>query len=314
MKKLLTIIPLVFLLCFTFSCQQGEEVAEDSKEEATFGVVSVDGFDLAYSIEGTGIPCAAVGDALSISRGTSKALREYFKFIFIDSRMTTPTKEGFDISTITFDTLVDDIEMVRKTLGIEKFCVFGHSISGLLALEYARKYPEHTSHVIMNGTPPFFNEDFVAMGIEYWESNASDDRKAILKQNMERLTPEKISSLTQSEAEITSYVSEGPKIFFDQTYDCSWIFKGGFWNIEVWDHLFDVIMADYDLAEGRAVTTPIFLALGRYDYLVPVHVWDSEKGKLPTVSLNLFEKSGHWAFLEEHDLFDKKLIDWIKSN
>ena len=29
MKKLLTIIPLVILLCFTFSCQQGEEVAEE---------------------------------------------------------------------------------------------------------------------------------------------------------------------------------------------------------------------------------------------------------------------------------------------
>ena len=29
MKKLLTIIPLVFLLCFTFSCQQGEEVPEE---------------------------------------------------------------------------------------------------------------------------------------------------------------------------------------------------------------------------------------------------------------------------------------------
>ncbi len=29
MKKLLMVIPLVFLLCFTFSCQQGEEVAEE---------------------------------------------------------------------------------------------------------------------------------------------------------------------------------------------------------------------------------------------------------------------------------------------
>ncbi len=29
MKRLLTIIPLVILLCFTFSCQQGEEVAEE---------------------------------------------------------------------------------------------------------------------------------------------------------------------------------------------------------------------------------------------------------------------------------------------
>jgi len=29
MKKLLMILPLVILLCFTFSCQQGEEVAEE---------------------------------------------------------------------------------------------------------------------------------------------------------------------------------------------------------------------------------------------------------------------------------------------
>ena len=29
MKRLLTIIPLVILLCFTFGCQQGEEVAEE---------------------------------------------------------------------------------------------------------------------------------------------------------------------------------------------------------------------------------------------------------------------------------------------
>jgi len=29
MKKLLTIIPFVILLCFTFGCQQGEEVAEE---------------------------------------------------------------------------------------------------------------------------------------------------------------------------------------------------------------------------------------------------------------------------------------------
>jgi len=33
MKKLLTIIPLVILLCFTFSCQQAEEVAEIMSEQ-----------------------------------------------------------------------------------------------------------------------------------------------------------------------------------------------------------------------------------------------------------------------------------------
>ena len=34
MKNLLTIIPLVILLCFTFGCQKAEEVAEEVAEEA----------------------------------------------------------------------------------------------------------------------------------------------------------------------------------------------------------------------------------------------------------------------------------------
>jgi hypothetical protein len=34
MKKLLLILPLVFLLCFTFSCQKAEEVAEEPAESS----------------------------------------------------------------------------------------------------------------------------------------------------------------------------------------------------------------------------------------------------------------------------------------
>ena len=33
MKKLLMVFPLVFLLCFTFSCQQDEEAAEEATGE-----------------------------------------------------------------------------------------------------------------------------------------------------------------------------------------------------------------------------------------------------------------------------------------
>jgi hypothetical protein len=35
MKKLLLIVPLVSLLCFTFSCQKAEEVAEEPAVDIT---------------------------------------------------------------------------------------------------------------------------------------------------------------------------------------------------------------------------------------------------------------------------------------
>lgn len=72
-------------------------------------------------------------------------------------------------------------------------------------------------------------------------------------------------------------------------------------------------MKGYDIAERQAPSVPIFLSLGLHDYAVPYIMWDGAEEKLPGLSYNLFEKSGHYAPLEEKKLFDKKLLEWIKS-
>ena len=41
MKKLLTIIPLVILLCFTFGCQHGEEVAEEPAVDVEADIAAI---------------------------------------------------------------------------------------------------------------------------------------------------------------------------------------------------------------------------------------------------------------------------------
>jgi len=60
MKKLLMIIPLVILLCFTYGCQQGEEIAEEpvvdaaeKEAEPTIiidNAISADGVSIAYEV------------------------------------------------------------------------------------------------------------------------------------------------------------------------------------------------------------------------------------------------------------------------
>ena len=54
--------------------------------------------------------------------------------------------------------------------------------------------------------------------------------------------------------------------------------------------------------------------MGKHDYMVPNIQWDTEIEKLPKLSYQLFEKSGHTPQLEEPDEFDKKLIQWIKKH
>lgn len=281
------------------------------------GFVTVDGIKLGYVIEGTGIPCVVPHDVSIMTRALSKELRKHFKFIFLDSRNEVPSDKSVEIDKITMDTYVDDIEKVRRTLGFDRIAVLGHSIYGLLALEYARKYPEHVTHVIMNGTPPIWpsnlTEYMEEIANKYWESDASDERRMIFKQNWGKLPEDTFGTLSPSEARVLQYITNGPKYWYDPTYDCSWLLEGTYWNVELGDHFFNVIMAEYDIAEGDEIATPVFLSLGRHDYVVPYTLWDDYKDKLPNLSYNLFKKSGHYPMLEEQALFDKKLIGWIKG-
>jgi len=286
------------------------------QEDKSSGVVTVNGVELHYFIEGEGIPCIIASDALVTSRALSKELRKHFKFIITDFRGDIPEDQLGDASNITLGTLIDDIEEVRKALGFQKVCVLGHSIWGLVALEYARKYPEYTSHVIMNGTPPVWPsslDEYWKIVNEYWESHASDERKLIFKQNWENLPEDTLSSLSPGEAAMLEYATNAPKYWYNPRYDCSWLFEGVYWNEEVTDQLFGVIMPGYDVSKGNHISIPVFLSLGQYDYVVPYYLWDDQKDKITDLSYNLFEKSGHWAMLEEQALFDSLLIDWIEG-
>jgi proline iminopeptidase len=316
MKKLFMVLPLVFLLCFTFSCQQGEEVStEETKEEVTSGTVNVDDFEFTYSIEGTGIPCMVVGSHIFWPQTFSSELRKHLKLIFVDSRFFTPIDKKIELSTFSMEIVIDDIEQVRNTLDLEKMAVLGHSAMGLFALEYGKKYPEHTSHVIMIGTPPNWNEEYQKLVNEFWESDASDERKAIYKRNMEELTEEKLNKVPPFRQWALQYIASSPWYWYDPNYDCSWLWEGLDGNMNIINHFFDVLLSEYDsLQDLGQLKAPVFLALGRYDYAVPYHSWDNVKDKFNNLSYNVFEKSGHYPMLEEWELFDKKLIDWIKSH
>jgi proline iminopeptidase len=289
-----------------------ETTKEDAQNQETSGVVSVEGAELHYIIEGKGIPCIGLGHSESQRRILSQELRNHFRWVFMDLRHDAQSNSSLEISKITLDTYLDDIDKVRRTLGLDKIAVFGHSIHSLIALEYARKYPKNTTHVVMSGFTPY---SLAGVADEFWESDASSERKMILKQNMEKIAEDELSRMPSKERVVKTYMAMAPKLFYDPAYDLSWIYEVVESNQDIARHLFQVIFKDYDIAKrpGR-VETPVFLAIGRYDYLCPYFIWDDRKDVLPNLSYNLFEKSGHFPMVEEQELFDKKLIEWIKRH
>lgn len=47
---------------------------------------------------------------------------------------------------------VEELETIRRTLGVERWHVVGHSWGSAIALEYAAKYPQHVASTVLGGT------------------------------------------------------------------------------------------------------------------------------------------------------------------
>jgi proline iminopeptidase len=132
---------------------------------------------------------------------------------------------------------------------------------------------------------------------------------------MEELTEEKLNKLTPFRQWALQYISSSPIYWYDPNYDCSWLWEGLDGNMDIINHFFGVLLNKYDSLQNLdQLKAPVFIAMGRYDYAVPYNSWDDVKDKFKSFSHNVFEKSGHYPMLEEPELFDKKLIDWIKSH
>jgi proline iminopeptidase len=278
------------------------------------GIVPVDGVELPYVVEGNGIPLLVTCDPGVAQRAFSLELRSHLRFVFMEPRVGIKHERHIDYTTITMDTLVDDIERVRTHLELENIAVLGHSICGILALEYARRYPTNVSHVIMIGTPPGWNPGMTAKTENYWNTHASEERQEVLSQNRGALSQESLDQMTSSDAAIAEYLANAPEYWHDPKYDASWLFEGSYWNVEGWNHLISAMMADYDATAGGEVKAPIFLALGKDDYVVPPVLWDNVRSRFPTMNYMVFERSGHFPHLEQQELFDQTLLAWIVNN
>ena len=64
---------------------------------------------------------------------------------------------------------MDDIDAVRRAVGVDKITLFGVSYGTKVALGYAAKYPQHVERLVLDsvvepsGPGPFSEESFAAV-------------------------------------------------------------------------------------------------------------------------------------------------------
>jgi len=306
-------VVIALLLAAAFGATD-EVPADLASSVPSSGSVSVPGAELRWVIEGEGPPCLVVGSSIYYPRTFSRELRQHLKLVFLDLRHFAPSDGSLPVDQITLDTYAADIDRVREHLGFEKVVVMGHSMHGMMALEYARRYPERVTHTIMIGSPPAGLMATGAASAAFFEADASNERKQILQQSIEDFGAEefaRISSFPDGDAVIAQYVTNGALYWYDATYDAAPLWRDMYVNMEVFFRVVALI-GSYDLAQGPGeITVPVFAALGRYDYVVPYTMWDGAEDKLANLTIHLFEKSGHTPQLEEAAEFDRTLLEWL---
>ena len=303
--------------CLVVACAPAEpekQLASGEKTVADTGSIATGKFNLRYRIEGIGTPTIVIGFPTYYARIFSQNLRSHLRLVFLDHRGTAPSPGRVDTTEFALEKLVDDIELARRTLMLGRIAVIGHSGNSFMALEYAKKYPANVSHVIMIGISPDLSAVNAEATEQNWQQLASSERKAIMEENLRRVPDEQLSQLPPGEVFRRVYIRDAPRIWYDPHFDSSPLLVGVNVNMDMMNHVWGRIFRDIDITQGLdTFDRPVFLALGRYDFLVaPPSTWDPIRPEFRDLTVRVFEQSGHAPQYEEPALFDAELLRWMK--
>lgn len=276
------------------------------------GSIEIDGFKLRYRSEGAGPDALVIGSSIYYPRSFSQNLRKFLNLHFVDYRGFA---EGPKVE-LTFETLLDDLEILRTKLNLKKCIVIGHSAHGLLALEYAKKYKEHVSHIVIIGMPPHMRPDNIMMAQRNWDESVWPERKAALERNEKLMPDEKLNQLPRDQWFLQMNFRNVPKSWYNYDFDSTPLWQGVQPNTHILDQMYLRFAREIDVSlELESLDLPVLLVYGRFEFQVaPVHSWDPLRPKFKNLTVRIFEKSAHSPQYEEPNLFDAELLKWLEEN
>lgn len=109
---------------------------------------------LFVKVIGQGYPLVLMHGGPSLDHTTLlplQPLADQFTLIFYDHRCNGRS-DGAEVSSMTFENLTADADALRQKLGFDQWAVLGQSFGGNVALEYALRYPQSLSHLVLINT------------------------------------------------------------------------------------------------------------------------------------------------------------------
>jgi proline iminopeptidase len=271
-----------------------------------YGTFQSNGLNLVYEMQGSG------EDVVIVVHGGAGIPHEYFHpmlsnlsryatLVYFDRRADMlSTKSNHGMASI--EEMSDDIDALRKALGLERVTLFGHSFGANIVLNYALRHPANVKRLILVSA---------AAAVE----NPYEGEKRILKtlsqteMTMYRSSESGTGGLRPCDRVQKRYAVLYPHYFYKPVpYD----FDRGVYTV-----YFDALSKKLALASDARGTdvsarlseidAPTLVVAGRHDLETPPEQSQELASGLAHSRLVLLEHSGHFPFFEENYLF----TEWV---
>ena len=214
-------------------------------------------------------------------------------------------------------TLVEDVEALRRTLGVPKIALMGHSFGGLLSLEYAAKYPQNVSHLV-----------FVA-GL--WDTDLQCRLRA---RRLSELRPDVYARVArdtigpdgkpQSHCNLEFNAFRGAE---REAYNTQLMFPDpavraridsvnaakGVRNTGEMSRALFAGGREYQFRAYDRLTMPVLVVAGRHDGAAHPEGLRELARRLPNARYVEYERSGHFVYVDEADRFAREVTELVLS-
>lgn len=242
--------------------------------------------------------------SLAEPKATFGPLADLFRVIVFDAR-GCGLSEG--TPPYSHEQWAADVDALREWAGVDKVVIAGGSYGGFIALEYATRYPDRVRAMILRDTSP----DRSSVERAY-ENARRQTRVEIDWANFDRYWHGEITDnedLKQRWAEIIPLYD----FHYDPEVARARVEAGSYrYETHNWCRKFNI--PNYDVRPLLPhVTCPTLVTVGRTDWVCPVEMSETISSLIPDSRLVVFERSGHSPQIEEFDLFQETMRQFLAN-
>lgn len=220
-------------------------------------------------------------------------LASKMQLVYFDQRGQGRSARG-DVSKYTLDENVEDMEALRRHLGLGPIVSIGASYGGVVAMAHAARYPESVSHLVLIVTAAHCG--FIARARQIAAERGTPEQAASCEDLFAgRIdTPEKFRRY---------YEVMGP--LYSCKYDAERAKAGlsrAILNPEALNRAYSPtgVLRDFDLRdELKAITAATLIIAGRHDWICAPEFSEELHALIPGSDLRIFEESGHTVLGDE---------------